>query len=115
MLLHRFATALFTSVLLNLFFAPIHSAAIRIFSSYGEERFLHNRRLSAIEATQSVEWGEFVDFTFFKTVPFFWIPVNTIGFLLPRGLQVAFAAILSFVFGMLMTVLKLRERRRMEK
>lgn len=112
---NRFATALFTSVLLNLFFAPIHSAAIRIFSSYGEERFLHNRRLSAIEATQSVEWGEFVDFTFFKTVPFFWIPVNTIGFLLPRGLQVAFAAILSFVFGMLMTVLKLRERRRMEK
>ena len=102
---NRFATALFTSVLLNLFFAPIHSAAIRIFSSYGEERFLHNRRLSAIEATQSVEWGEFVDFTFFKTVPFFWIPVNTIGFLLPRGLQVAFAAILSFVFGMLMTVL----------
>ena len=60
---NRFATALFTSVLLNLFFAPIHSAAIRIFSSYGEERFLHNRRLSAIEATQSVEWGEFVDFT----------------------------------------------------
>lgn len=112
---NRFATALFTSVLLNLFFAPIHSAAIRIFSSYGEERFLHNRRLSVIEATQSVEWGEFVDFTFFKTVPFFWIPVNTIGFLLPRGLQVAFAAILSFVFGMLMTVLKLRERRRMEK
>ena len=112
---NRFATALFTSVLLNLFFAPIHSAAIRIFSSYGEERFLHNRRLSAIEATQSVEWGEFVDFTFFKTVPFIWIPVNTIGFLLPRGLQVAFAAILSFVFGMLMTVLKLRERRRMEK
>lgn len=112
---NRFATALFTSVLLNLFFAPIHSAAIRIFSSYGEERFLHNRRLSAIEATQSVEWGEFVDFTVFKTVPFFWIPVNTIGFLLPRGLQVAFAAILSFVFGMLMTVLKLRERRRMEK
>ena len=112
---NRFATALFTSVLLNLFFAPIHSAAIRIFSSYGEERFLHNRRLSAIEATQSVEWGEFVDFTFFKTVPFFWIPVITIGFLLPRALQVAFAAILSFVFGMLMTVLKLRERRRMEK
>ena len=85
---NRFATALFTSILLNLFFAPIHSAAIRIFS---------------------------IDFTFFKTVPFFWIPINTIGFLLPRGLQVAFAAMLSFVFGMLMTVLKLRERRRIGK
>lgn len=107
----RFATALFTSILLNLFFAPIHSAVISIFSSYGDARFLNNHRINAIEATQSVEWGEFVDFTFFKTVPFFWIPINTIGFLLPRGLQVAFAAMLSFVFGMLMTVLKLRERR----
>lgn len=112
---NRFATALFTSILLNLFFAPIHSAAIRIFSSYGDARFLNNHRMNAIEATQSVEWGEFVDFTFFKTVPFFWIPINTIGFLLPRGLQVAFAAMLSFVFGMLMTVLKLRERRRIGK
>ena len=62
---NRFATALFTSILLNLFFAPIHSAAIRIFSSYGDARFLNNHRMNAIEATQSVEWGEFVDFTFF--------------------------------------------------
>lgn len=43
------------------------------------------------------------------------MPINIIGFLLPRGLQVAFAFILSFVFGMLMIVLKLRERRKMEK
>ena len=112
---NRFATAIFTSILLNLFFAPIHAAAIRIFSSYGDERFLNHRRMNAIEATQSIEWGEFVDFSFFKTIPFFWIPINTVGFLLPRGLQVAFAAMLSFVFGMLMAVLKLRERRRMRE
>lgn len=111
---NRFAKAFFTSCLLNLFFAPTHAAAMRIFANYGEERFSHNHRMTAYEATLSVEWGEFVDFTFFKTVPFFWIPVNTLGFLLPQTLQVAFAAMLSFVFGMLMTLLKLRERKRMK-
>lgn len=110
----NFARAFLTSCLLNLFFAPIHAAAMRIFGNYGEERFLRGRRMTAYEATMSVEWGEFVDFTFFKTAPFFWIPVNTLGFLLPGELQVAFAALLSFVFGMLMTLLKLRERKRME-
>lgn len=108
------ARALMTSCLLNLFFAPVHAAAMRIFGNYGEERFLRGRRMTAYEATMSVEWGEFVDFTFFKTVPFFWIPVNTIGFLMPETLRVAFAAFLSFVFGMLMTLLKLRERKRRE-
>ena len=112
---NAFAVALVTSCLINLFFAPIHAAAIRIFSNYIEERFQNNHRMSAYEATMSVEWGEFVDFTFFKTVPFFWIPINTLGFLLPVNLRVAFAALLSFVFGMLMTLLKLRERRRGEK
>ena len=109
---NRFAEAFITSCLINLFFAPIHAAAIRIISNYIEEKYLNNHRMTAYEATMSVEWGEFVDFTFFKTVPFFWIPINTLGFLLPVNLRVAFAALLSFVFGMLMTLLKLRERRR---
>ena len=67
---NRFATAIFTSILLNLFFAPIHSAAISIFSSFGDARFLNNHRMNAIEATQSVEWGEFVDFTLRITLQF---------------------------------------------
>ncbi len=107
----RFARALFTSCFLNLFFAPIHAAVMRIFSNYGEERIFNRRRMTAKESIASVEWGEFIDFTYFKTAPTFWIPVNTLGFLLPQTLQVAFAAMLSFAFGMLMTVLKIRERK----
>lgn len=108
------AAAIETSVILNLFSMPIHAAAMRIFANYGEERFYRGRRMGTREAVNSVEWGEFVDFTYFKTVPLFWIPVNAIGFLLPEDLRIAFAAFLSFVFGMLMTLLKLRERKRME-
>ena len=59
----------------------------------------------------SVDWGELVDFTLFKTIPFFWIPINTVGFLLPQEYRIVFAAVLSLVFGILMTILKLRERK----
>lgn len=107
--------AFFTSCVLNLTFAPIHAAIIRIFGNYGDERFINGNKMTAYESVMSVEWGEFVDFSFFKTIPFFWIPVNTIGFMLPQNMQVAFAAMLSFVFGMLMALLKLREKREREK
>lgn len=109
------AKAFFISCTVNLFFAPIHSAAMRVFSNYFEEKYLHNRKMTAYESVTSVEWGEFVEFSFFKTIPFFWIPVNTLVFLFPINLQVAFAAMLSFVFGMLMTLLKYRERRIIRK
>ncbi len=112
---NNLAKAFFTSCFLNLFFAPIHAGAIRIFSSYGEEKYIKGRKMTAIESVNSIEWSEFVDFTFFKTVPFFWIPINTLVFLLPNTLQVAFAAMLSFVFGMLMTLLKIREKRKIER
>lgn len=106
------AAAVLSSIVLNLFSMPIHAAAMRILGNYSEERFYHGHRMKAIEAVDSVDWGEFVDFTYFKTIPVFWIPANTIGFLMPENFRVFFAAVLSFVFGMLMTILKLREKRR---
>ncbi len=109
---NRIAQALFISCSVNLFFGSVHSAAIRIFSNYFEEKYLRNKKMTVYETVTSVEWGEFVEFTFFKTLPFFWIPVNTLVFLLPQSLQVSFAAMLSFAFGMLMTMLKLKEKRR---
>jgi len=111
---NRLAQAFFTSSSVNLFFGSVHSAAIRIFGNYFEEKYLHNKRLTVYEAVTSVEWGEFVEFTFFRTLPLFWIPINTLVFLLPPNLQVSFAAMLSFAFGMLMALLKLRERKRID-
>ena len=105
------ALAFFTSCTNNLFFAPLHSALMRVCGNYAELRFLHGRRPTIQEAVDSVDWGELVDFTLFKTIPCFWIPVNTISFLLPEGYRVVSAAMLSLVFGILMTILKLRERK----
>ncbi|MBS5549788.1 MAG: hypothetical protein KHX40_11450 [Oscillospiraceae bacterium] len=105
------ALAFFTSCTNNLFFAPLHSALMRVCGNYAELRFLHGRRPTIQEAVDSVDWGELVDFTLFKTIPCFWIPVNTVSFLLPEGYRVVSAAMLSLVFGILMTILKLRERK----
>lgn len=47
-----------------------------------------------------VQWG----FVFKKTIPFFWIPAHTITFILPQGFQVLFAAFLSIVLGVLLSI-----------
>ena len=103
--------AFFTSVTNNLFFAPIHSALMRVCGNYAEIRFLAGQHITPRQAVDSVDWGELIDFTLFKTIPLFWIPVNTVGFLLPQEYRIVFAAVLSLAFGILMTVLKLRERK----
>lgn len=109
------AAAFFTSCTNNLFFAPLHSALMRVCGNYADLRFLHGRHVTVREAVNSVDWGELVDFMLFKTIPLFWIPVNTLGFLLPVDYRIVFAAMLSLVFGVLMTILKLRERKNQAK
>ena len=81
------------------------------YGNYAEIRFLAGQHITPRQAVDSVDWGELIDFTLFKTIPLFWIPVNTVGFLLPQEYRIVFAAVLSLAFGILMTVLKLRERK----
>lgn len=108
------ALAFFTSALNNLFFGPIHSGLIRVCVNYADLRFTQGGSPTVRQAVDSVDWGELIDFTLFKTIPFFWIPVNTVTFLLPEDYRIASAAMLSMVFGILMTVLRLKERRDQE-
>ena len=108
------ALAFFTSALNNLFFGPIHSGLIRVCVNYADLRFTQGGNPTVRQAVDSVDWGELIDFTLFKTIPFFWIPVNTVTFLLPEDYRIASAAMLSMVFGILMTVLRLKERRDQE-
>lgn len=105
------ALAFFTSALNNLIFGPLHSGFIRVCTNYASLRFTRGGSPTVRQAVNSVDWGELIDFTLLKTIPFFWIPVNTITFLLPEEYRIASAAMLSMVFGILMTVLRLKERR----
>ena len=53
-----------------------------------------------------VQW----DFVFKKTIPLFWIPAHTITFMLPSQYQVLFAASLSIVLGVLLSVAAVMSR-----
>jgi hypothetical protein len=108
---NRLALAFFTSCANNCFFAPIHASAMRICGNYADMKYTLHQRITVRESVDSIDWGELVDFTMFKTIPFFWIPINTIVFLLPVDYRIVCASILSLVFGVLMTILKIRERK----
>lgn len=58
------------------------------------------------ELNWKVQW----DFVFKKTLPLFWIPAHTITFLLPGEFQVLFAASLSIVLGILLSVAAVMSR-----
>jgi hypothetical protein len=58
----------------------------------------------------SLNWKVQWDFVFKKTLPLFWIPAHTITFLLPAEFQVLFAASLSIVLGILLSVAAVMSR-----
>jgi len=53
-----------------------------------------------VDLNWDVQWN----FVFKKTIPFFWIPMHTITFLLPADFQVLFAALLGIALGIILAV-----------
>jgi len=49
-----------------------------------------------------IDWTTMWGFVLKKTIPIFWIPAQTVTFLLPAEFQVLFAAILSIVLGVIL-------------
>ena len=96
------------SVAMNIIYAPVmmtfHKMSdIHIISNGGTLRgFLTPMQPGKIfsEMNWQVMWG----FVFKKTIPFFWIPVHTITFLLPPDVQVLFAALLGIALGVILAV-----------
>jgi len=95
------AFALFTSILLNLTFAPTMMAFHRITDTYLNLR-VSNKKVTLSETIEDVNWNQFVGFIVLKTIPFFWIPAHTITFLLPSEYRVIFAALLGIVLGLIL-------------
>ncbi len=51
-----------------------------------------------------LDWNVQWNFVFKKTIPFFWIPVHTITFLLPPDFRVLFAALLGIALGAILAI-----------
>ena len=99
---------------LNLFYAPVmmtfHKITdIHILETGGTFRgFLKPIQFARIfkEINWDVQWN----FVFKRTIPLFWIPAQTITFLLPEEYRVLFAAFLGIVLGVLLAVAALMDR-----
>ncbi len=90
--------ALLISTVMNLTFAPVFMSAHRVSDSYIDQYFiLKNSNL--MSAIQRIDWPNYLSFIVGKTIPFFWIPVHTITFLIPPEFRVIYAAYLSIALG----------------
>jgi hypothetical protein len=96
------------STSLNLFYAPVlmtfHKITdIHITSNGGTLRGLFTP-IKFSEIFPALNWEVQWDFVFKKTIPLFWIPMQTINFLLPSQYQILVAALLGIVLGVLLAV-----------
>ncbi len=114
-----FLTALYTSVIMNLTFAPVFMAAHRITDTWIDAHFSGDnpgknsgdnsggQKMTIAGAISVIDWSGFLKFVVGKSIPLFWIPAHTITFLLPDTYKVIFAASLSIVLGLILSIAKL--------
>lgn len=110
-LLGAFGFAFFTSMIMNLAFAPTFMALHRVTDTYID---MGNGNLSEIfkqkmnDVVGKIDWRGFVSFVVCKTLPFFWIPAHTITFLLPPEYRILMAAFLGIALGGILAFAKRR-------
>lgn len=100
------------STALNLFYAPV----MMTFHKITDIHILENGGtlkgfVSPIDFARifkEINWDVQWNFVFKKTIPLFWIPAQTITFLLPEEFRVLFAAFLGIVLGVLLAVAALK-------
>ncbi len=105
----NFFQAFYTSVLMNLIFAPTFMAFHRITDAYidlSEGKLCKMFKIGLDKALSYVDWKAFANFVVLKTIPFFWIPAHTVTFLLPSSYRVLVAALLSIALGVVLSFKK---------
>ena len=96
------------SVFMNLIFAPVmmtfHKITdTHIISNGGTVSGLF-KPIKFREIFKNLKWEVQWNFVFKKTIPFFWIPMHTITFMLPPEYRVLFAALLGIALGVILAV-----------
>jgi len=91
-----------TSVLMNMFFAPVFMAMHKLTDTYIE--LSSEKKPTFDDVLTTPDWKQFVKFVLFKTIPFFWIPAHTITFLVPPEYRIILAALYSIALGVFLTL-----------
>lgn len=112
----KLLAAFSVGAMMNLFFAPVFMAFHRItdthiiktggtfkgfFSPFPVKQYIRDN-----------DWVTFWDFVLKKTIPLFWIPAQTLNFMLPEGYRVLVAALYSIILGIFMSLASIMQHRK---
>jgi hypothetical protein len=108
----KLAAAFSVGTMLNLFFAPVfmtfHKLTdIHIAKTGGTLRGFF-RPMPFGRYFSEIDWNTMWGFVYRKTIPLFWIPAQTLNFMLPEEWRILFAAFLSIVLGVLLSIASLK-------
>lgn len=108
----KVAVSISIATALNLFYAPV----MMTFHKITDTHILENggtirgfvRPIQFARIFREINWDVQWNFVFKRTIPLFWIPAQTITFLLPEEYRVLFAAFLGIVLGVILAVAALK-------
>jgi hypothetical protein len=101
---------------LNLLFAPVFMAFHRITDMHIQrtggtfQGFFTRIRIG--QSFKEINWYDFWDFVLKKTIPLFWIPAQTLNFMLPENYRILVAALYSIILGVLMSMAAMMHHRK---
>ena len=104
----KVAVSFSIATVLNLFYAPV----LMTFHKITDTHILENggtfrgflRPIAFARIFREINWDVQWNFVFKRTIPLFWIPAQTITFLLPEEYRVLFAAFLGVILGVILGV-----------
>ncbi|NDV25907.1 hypothetical protein [Desulfovibrio sp. JC010] len=103
-----------TSVMLNTVFAPVLMILHKIYDDHIQ---VYEGKLVALikpvdvaARFAAIDWENMWGFVLKKTVPIFWIPAQTVTFMLPPDMRIIFAAFLGGVLGVILAFASLKSR-----
>ncbi len=103
-----FLIAFFTSALMNLTFGPVFMALHRVTDTF-IDFVVQKKKIGKGTVIKAIDWPGFITFVVGITIPFWWIPVHTLTFLLPPEYRVLVAAYLSIVLGVILVYARSRK------
>jgi hypothetical protein len=110
----KLLAAFSVSTTMNLLFAPVFMAFhkvtdMHILNTGGTLKGFFSPVPVGLYVRQA-DWFTFWNFVLKKTIPFFWIPAQTLNFMLPEGYRILVAAVYSVVLGVLLSLAAMMKR-----
>ena len=103
----KLLTAFAAAVMMNLYFAPMFMTAHKItdlhITKTGGSLKGFFQPFDIGDHFRQIDWKVMWNFVFKKTLIFFWIPAQTLTFMLPEDFRILMAALLSIILGILLS------------